>query len=138
MDAFGKLEHLRRHHALIHQKYRPFPCDVCNAKFGTKQNRSVHFKTRKHQIRVIATETVLNRLKNVTQTDVAMNSSLVREAVEQEALAMEEAAKALALAGAYSAINAAPRSNSAETPITVLSSESLVSSDGDAANPGKH
>jgi hypothetical protein len=50
--AFNKREHLKRHNMLVHQEVRPFKCNACELRFGTKQNMQVHLSTRKHRQRL--------------------------------------------------------------------------------------
>lgn len=50
--VFNKREHLKRHDLLVHQDFRPFSCEDCSLRFGTKQNYQVHMTTNKHRQRI--------------------------------------------------------------------------------------
>lgn len=50
--VFNKREHLKRHDLLVHKDFRPFSCDDCSLRFGTKQNYQVHLTTNKHRQRI--------------------------------------------------------------------------------------
>lgn len=50
--VFNKREHLKRHDLLVHKDIRPFSCEDCSLRFGTKQNYQVHLTTNKHRQRM--------------------------------------------------------------------------------------
>lgn len=44
-DTFKWKGNLKRHRQLVHEKIKPFTCNICKAKFGTKSNMRVHLIT---------------------------------------------------------------------------------------------
>jgi hypothetical protein len=64
--AFNKREHLKRHNMLVHQEVRPFKCNACELRFGTKQNMQVHLSTRKHRQRLAGKKSRQNGHANQT------------------------------------------------------------------------
>jgi hypothetical protein len=64
--AFNKREHLKRHNMLVHQEVRPFKCNACELRFGTKQNMQVHLSTRKHRQRLAGKRPNSAELQNNT------------------------------------------------------------------------